>query len=181
MTREQTQPATATATDDAPAATVLPADHELMEYNAEVLDSRPGVREAFMLMLTEVPDAAGDAVAGIVAQILQAERVEDLDRPWDAEGMREFIGRQIRVESLHKMPSDYAKGLGCYLVCQITDVGSGEQLVLTTGSVSIVAQLVRAYTLNALPLTVVPVQSDKPSKNGYYPMHVELVRERRPR
>lgn len=176
---------TAQKTDNAPAGTgAMDAVEEVREtalavYNAEVLDSAPGVREAFMTMLAEVPDPPDDAVVRIVQQILTAEYVEDLDKPWDAEGMRDLVGRVLRVDAIHKMPSDYVKGLGTYLVCQVTVPETGEQLVVSTGSVSIVAQLVRAYTLGALPLAVVPHESEKPSKNGYRPMHLEVVKRAR--
>lgn len=150
----------------------------LQEWNAEVLDATPGLRQVFLAMLMEVPDPPDDATARIVAQILEAGSVEELDRPWDAEGMRELANTVIRVESVHKMPSDYANGLGTYLVCHCVQPELGEKFVLTTGSVSIVAQLVRAHAQGWLPLDVVPRMAEKPSKNGYFPMHLELVRRR---
>lgn len=150
----------------------------LQEYNAEVLDSQPGIREAFMLMLAEVPDPPPDAAAAIVGAILSAQSVEDIDKPWDAEGMRDLKDRSLLVREVHKMPSDYAQGLGVYLVCRVVTGESGEEKVVTTGSVSIVAQLVRAHTLGALPLLVIPREAKKPSRNGYLPMHLELVRGR---
>lgn len=151
----------------------------LQEWNAEVLDATPGLREVFLELLMAVPDPPDDATARIVGQILEAQSVEELDRPWDAEGMRDLRDTVVRVNSVHKMPSDYRKGLGTYLVCNCTDPASGEQFVLTTGSVSIVAQLVRAHALGGLPLEVVPKMAEKASKNGYFPMHLELVRRGR--
>ncbi len=151
----------------------------LQEWNAEVLAAAPGLAEVFLAMLAEVPDPPADATARIVAQILEARSVEELDRPWDAEGMRDYDGSVVRVESIHKMPSDYDQGLGTYLVCHCTQPGIGEKFILTTGSVSIVAQLVRAHALNALPLEVVPRVAEKPTRKGYHPMHLELVRRGR--
>lgn len=151
----------------------------LAEYNAGILDAYPGGREAFALLLADVPEPSEDAAARIVLQILDAQTAEELDRPWDVDGMREYDGVVLRVLSIVKMPSDYTTGLGCYLVCTCSQPEIGEQFVLTTGSVSVVAQLVRAHVAGWLPLDVVPRQSARPTRKGYRPMHLELVRRGR--
>lgn len=151
----------------------------LVEYNAWVLQQYPGGFEAFLAMLGAVPEPDDDAAARIVMEILDAQSIEDLDKPWDVEGMRDFDGTMLQVEGITKMPSDYKTGLGCYLVCRCTQPGIGEVFTLTTGSVSIVAQLVRAHTLNAFPLQVIPRQSERPTRKGYRPMHLEMVRRGR--
>ena len=152
-------------------------NQQLAEYNADVLDSQPALRQAFMMMLVEVPEPSDDAAASIVGAILAAEDVDDLDKPWDSEGMRPLAGRVIVVNEITRRPSDYADGLGVYLGCDCTLEATGEKLFVTTGSVSIVAQLVRAFTLGKLPLKVIPTEAKKPSANGYLPMHLEIVRE----
>jgi hypothetical protein len=155
----------------------MPEETALAEYNAEVLDRQPGVREAFMTMLMAVPEPDDDAVVKIVSQILSAETVEDLDAAWNAEGMREYAGKVLQVMSITRRPSDYRDGLGVYLGCEAVVESTGEVMFITTGSVSIVAQLVRAYTLGALPLKVVPIEAERASANGYHPMHLEMVRK----
>jgi hypothetical protein len=159
----------------APAPEVTPQT-ALQEWNAEVLDSQPGLREAFLAMLELVPEPDGDATARIVASILGSQTVEDLDAPWTSEGMREYADVALRIKRIVKMPSDYQGGLGVYLVCYVDQPGIGEEFILSTGSVSIVAQLVRAHSLGALPLTIVPKIAAKPTRQGFYPMHLELVR-----
>ena len=71
--------------------------------------------------------------------------------------------------------------LGWYLVVKCDQPEIGEEFTTTTGSVSIVAQLVRAHVAGWLPLLVVPKQSEKPTRKGYRPMHLELVRSKRTR
>lgn len=151
----------------------------LVEYNAWVLQQYPGGYEAFLAMLGAVPEPDDDAAARIVMEILDAQSIEDLDKPWDVEGMRDYDGSILQVDSITKMPSDYKTGLGCYLVCKCSQPGIGAVFTLTTGSVSIVAQLVRAHTLNAFPLQVIPRQSERPTRKGYRPMHLEMVRRGR--
>ena len=150
---------------------------QLAEYNAEVLDSQPGIREAFMLMLVEVPEPADDAAASIVGAILNAGNVEDLDKPWDTEGMRDLVGQALTVHEITRRPSDFAQGLGVYLGCRVTVEAEAADMFVTTGSVSIVAQLVRAYTLGGLPLRVIPREAAKPTPKGYLPMHLEILRK----
>lgn len=147
----------------------------LAEYNAEVLNSQPGLREAFLMMLAEVPDPSDDAAARIVGTILQAETAEELDRPWDSDGLRKHFDEIITVHEISKRPSDYTGGLGVYLGCECTMHSSGEQHFLTCGSVSAVAQLVRAHTIGVLPLTIIPRNAKKPTRDGYWPYHLEVV------
>lgn len=178
-THDDDRTRTAGAGEIEPAGEVVDQEQALVEYNAWALQQHPGAFEAFMAMLEAVPEPDDDAAARIVLEIMAAQSIEDLDKPWDVEGMRDHDGEVLQVHSIAKMPSDYKTGLGCYLVCKCSQPGIGEVFTLTTGSVSIVAQLVRAHTLEAFPLEVVPRQSERPTRKGYRPMHLELVRRGR--
>ncbi len=150
----------------------------MAEYNAEVLDSRPGIREAFLMMLREVPertDEAVDVAARIVGTILAAEKPEDVDRPWDSEGMRKYFDQVVIVNAISRRPSDYEGGLGVYLGCECVIERTGEETFVSCGSVSAVAELVRLYALGSLPVKVVPIKAKKATKNGYWPYHLEVV------
>lgn len=157
----------------------IPEERALQEYNAEVLDSQPGLREVFLAQLMEVPEPDEDAAVKIVGTILGAETAEELDRPWDTDGMRTLYNRPLVVNSITRRPSDFRGGLGAYLGCDCTDPDTGERLFVTCGSVSSVAQLVRAHTLGLFPLTVVPVPAKRPTKMGYLPYHLEIDQRRR--
>jgi len=162
--------------DSAPQGEMVESRAQALElYNAEVLATVPGLKEAFLAMLERVPEPDDDGTARIVAAILGAETPQELDAAWDAEGMRDFCDQAVIVRAVHKLPSTYTGGLGVFLVCRCELPGVGEELILTTGSVSIVAQLVKAHTHGWLPLTVVPRKAE--SRNGYFPMHLELVRQ----
>lgn len=154
------------------------AENEALQlYNAEVLASAPGLREAFLQLLEQVPEPDDDATARIVAAILGAEAAEELDAAWDAEGMRDYVDQVIRVKRVHKLPSDYQGGLGVFLVCLCDQPHIGEEFILTTGSVSIVAQLVRAHVAGWLPIEVVTRSAE--TRQKYQAMHLELVRRGR--
>lgn len=178
---------TKTRDDDQAPSTPAPAERldgkpgeetALALYNAGILDAYPGAREQFMALLDQVPEPDDNASARIVMAILGSEDPEQLDAAWEAEGMRDYLDHVIRVKDIVKMPSAYTTGLGCFLVCQVDEPHIGEEFIVTTGSVAIVAQLVKAKVAGWLPLEVVPKQSERPSRNGYFPMHLEMVRRR---
>lgn len=146
-----------------------------------ILEAAPGVKEAFLALVDAVPEAGGDAYSRIVAQILAAESVDDLDAPWQANSLRLMLNRPIRVDTIRRMPSDFTEGLGFFLVLDGVELDTGERITATTGSVAIVAQLVRAHSLGELPLTVIARASSRPSANGYTPLHLEMVRGQRTR
>lgn len=153
----------------------------LAEYNAEVLESAPGMREAFLMMLAEVPTPDDDpsaAAASIIGTILAAENAAELDKPWDSDGMRDYFDQVVIVRRITKRPSDFTGGLGVYLGCDCYIESTGQEMFISCGGVSAVAQLVRAHTLGALPLAVIPVRAKKATKQGYWPYHLEVMKNR---
>lgn len=149
----------------------------LAEYNAELLTDAPGLREAFMVMLANVPEPDPDATEAqvrMLAQILSAENAGDLDKPWDSDGMRSYFDRMLTVKSITRRPSDYVGGLGVYLGCDCILHETGEELFISCGAVMCVGQLVRAHTLGILPLIIVPRPAKKPTRKGYTPYHLEV-------
>lgn len=151
-------------------------ERALQEYNAEILEAYAGLREAFMEMLAKVPEPDGDAsaMASIIGTILQAETADDLDKPWDTDGMRKHFGQTLIVHSITKRPSDYEGGLGVYLGCMCDLTGDGVLEFVSCGSVASVVQLVRAHTLGMLPLIVVPTLAKKATPKGYWPYHLQV-------
>lgn len=131
---------------------------------------------AYEAMLSQVPDAGDQGIEAILEQIAQATTPGDLDAPWNAGGFGALAGIPIRVYGIRKMPSDFGSGLSFFLVVDGARLDSGEKITATTGSVSVVAQLVKAWSLDAFPWDVVPTLAKRPTKDGYYPMHLENVR-----
>lgn len=146
-------------------------------------DNQPGTELApivsestlarFTQMAIGIPEADdSDAYESIVLQLLAASDVDGLNAPWDTDAAEKLAGYRLRIESITRRPSDYKEGLGIYLVCQGTNMGTGEKFTLTTGSVSVVAQLARAWYLGQFPVICELVIADKLTKNGYRPQHL---------
>lgn len=125
-------------------------------------------------MVAGIPDAGGAGMEGILTMIAAATRPEQLDAPWSADGLGEYVGKRLTVTGLRKMASEYDGGLPWYLIVTGTDQ-TGADFTATTGSVSVVGQLIRAHAGGWLPLGVIPRLARKPSANGYYPMHLDIV------
>lgn len=135
---------------------------------------------SYEAMIADVPEAGADGFASILASIALATDVADLDAPWRSQGLGDLVNQRVVVTGIRKMPSDYAGGLPWFLVMDGALVDTGETVAVTTGAVSVVAQLVKAHNLDAFPLVVIPRQADRPSRSGFYPQHLEVVGPWRP-
>lgn len=133
------------------------------------------VVEAYSAMIADVPEAGGDGMAPILLALAQADHPDDLDAPWRSTGMEDLVNVPLLIQGIRKMPSDYPGGLPWFLVVDAAIIATGELVTFTTGAVSVVAQLAKAHALGAFPWRVIPRQSDRPSKAGYYPQHLEVI------
>lgn len=134
----------------------------------------PELVQRFAQMATLIPEDDGSAIERILTQILDATEVDQLDAPWDVTKARQLAGKLLRVDALKRQPSSFTGGLRIFLVVSYTDTGTGEQAVFTTSSLSVVAQLVRAYAISGVPFYIELVIADKPTADGYYPHHLRL-------
>ena len=156
--------------------TAAPVKGEVIERNGVSILSRLGEMERELRpMINAIPDAGGDGEVNIIEQIMSAASIEDIDAAWEARGLDQYVGKKITVTGLRKGVSDFADGIGIYLLIDAVDE-DGRKVVLTTGSTSCVVQLIKAHTLQALPRTFIPRMAERASANGYFPMHLELVR-----
>lgn len=116
---------------------------------------------------------ADSAVQRIVEAIISARTVEELSDPWSGtNALGEYDGRVVRIHSIRRAPSAFAAGTGIFLVLDVED-SSGEHHVVTTGAISVVVQLLKAYELDAFPLTCIPRVAARASARGYYPQHLD--------
>lgn len=128
----------------------------------------------FEAILTEIPDAGGEGVENILEQIAAANDVTGLDEPWRAGGLGKYVDRPLRIDGIRKLPSDFGSGLSYFLVVDGADLETGEKVVATTGSMSVVGQLAKAWALGAFPCVVIPRLAKRKTKDGFYPQHLEF-------
>lgn len=127
-------------------------------------------------MIATVPGDEGDALISMIDALITADRIDDLDAPWRNEGMEDYLNQPLNVVSIKKVPSDIADGPGWFLVVSAVQAESGEVVSVTTSSVMIMVSLILAHNRGWLPHIFIPRQASKPTKNGYYPMHLEVYR-----
>ena len=159
-----TRPSTA-----APEGAVVPAGEPGEPIPAQIV-------AAFEAMIADIPEAGGDAFASILGSIATAQDVLDLDAPWRSAGLEDLVNVPMVVLAVRKMPSDYQGGLPWFLVVDAATAEDGERITFTTGAVSVVAQLAKAWAMGALPLACTLRQSERPSRSGYYPQHLDIAR-----
>jgi hypothetical protein len=133
------------------------------------------VLRQFADMVAMLPQDDTGGTESIVAQILAAETFEELDSPWSASDTEDLIGTVLTIESVKARRSDYADGLGFYVIATGKVYGTDKPVTFTTGSVSVVAQLVKAYAMGALPLVCTLQQAERPTEKGYRPQHLAIV------
>ncbi len=146
---------------------------------AETEQIQPIDKEAlatFETLMDKVPEPSGDAYGRIIEQIANATKASELDSPWSTDSFLKLDGKEILVNGITKVPSDYPGGLPWFLVVDYTDKDTGEECTATTGSVAVVMQLVKAYILKALPLSVQVIVAERETRNGFHPVHLRIVR-----
>jgi hypothetical protein len=139
----------------------------------------PAVSQATMALFSQmavgIPEADdGEAYENIVLQLLNAEDLDAFNAPWDTEAAAGLAGKRLRIESMARRRSDYAGGLGIYIVVKGVVLDTGEPFVWTTGSVANVATLARIHFTGKLPAIAELVIADTPTAKGNRPQHLKI-------
>lgn len=148
-------------------------------------DTQPGtevvpvVSQATMALFAQmsvgIPEADdGEAYENIVLQLLNAEDLDAFNAPWDTEAAATLAGKMLKIESMARRASDFAGGLGIYIVTKGVRLDTGEPFVFTTGGIANVASLARIHFTGKLPAIVELVVADTPTANGFRPQHLKI-------
>lgn len=152
--------------------TNLPAEVQTAEV-VGLNPNSPAVLE-FAKLAAMLPTQDGDGGESIIASILAATTVQELDNAWQDAGFEKILNKPIEISEMYAKPSDFTDGLGVFLLVKGNDLTTGEEFTWTTGALATVAQLVKAYAAGWLPLRARLVQSARPTKDGYYPQHLVI-------
>jgi hypothetical protein len=152
------------------------ADQAVEQGDALPAPLSTGVVASYESMLASVPDAGEGGYERILELIAEAQDPAELDAAWRSGDLVELAGVPLTVRGITKAPSDFVGGLPWFLILDAVNEVTGEKLNVTTGAVSVVAQLVRAHAIGAFPLRVRPVVAERPTARGYYPQHLEVLK-----
>lgn len=129
----------------------------------------------FSQMAVGIPEADdGEAYENIVLQLLNADDLDQFNAPWDTEAANSLAGKRLKIESMARRASDFAGGLGIYIVLKGVVLDTGEAFTFTTGGVANVASLARIHFTGKLPAIVELVIADTPTAKGYRPQHLKI-------
>jgi hypothetical protein len=135
----------------------------------------PELIATFSQMALLIPEDETNAMESILGQIFGAETWENLGDPWDTATAEQLAGKTFLIERVTRHDSDLAGGIGVFLVVHAVEMRTGEQIVFSSGSLAVMAQLVRAHTAGWLPLFAQLVIAERPTKDGFRPQHLKFV------
>lgn len=141
------------------------------------LEAKQAINREILRLLATVPGRSEQAGLEMFMQILSATTLDELDRPWNGNGMGDYIDKRIRIDSIRQEPSSFKDGPGVFLVAAGMDYATGAVISFMTSSVYEMAQLLVAHDNKLLPADFIPRVAVKPTENGYYPRHLEVYRE----
>lgn len=135
------------------------------------------INEYLSRIVEKLPDQDEGDAYGILAQIINSDGLEDLDSPWQSAGMKQYDGYAVEIRSIKKMPSDIPGGLDWYLLCEGVVLETGEYKAFSTSASAVLAQLLVAWDRGYFPYRCYIRIAKKPTKKGFYPMHLETYRD----
>lgn len=153
---------------DAPAGVATTDTAEVAAYSPEIIAQ---VRE----LVAAIPDNDDTGAENIVAQLLAAETIDDLNAPWDGTSGRNLAGKRLQVRGVSARRSTFEGGTGIFLVADAVDAKTGERAVFTTSALAVVLQLAQAYKRGMFPLLAEVVVAERPTARGFYPYHLRIL------
>jgi len=127
-------------------------------------------------LMEMLPPPPGDAVDKIAAGILAAADLEDENQLWDSTGSQKLVGKTFIFRSVHISPSDLPDApLDWFVIAFATDYETGEETVITSGSVNICTSLVKAQMLGNLPAAAEIMGPRRRLRSGRVPLHLRWM------
>lgn len=109
---------------------------------------------AYAGMIMAIPEAPESDGSEIIAAILMATSIDELQGTSKLPAGKELVGKTLRIDGITRFQSDIEGGLGHYLVVDATDTGSGEVIKWQTSAGALMATLVKLHFSDAFPAIV---------------------------
>lgn len=107
----------------------------------------------------DAPDAeAAEIARALVQRIMGAEKREDLLEPIAPINAAQVLERRIGITGYQLRKSRYPDGLRVYLLLDAVELTTGELLLIYTGAVNVLGQVIRGTALAALDVPVKFIQ-----------------------
>lgn len=141
-----------------------------MTQSQEVMTLPPALLKQFADMVTIIPDFEPGGGESIIAQILGAKTLADIDAPWTG-GRKAPVGPILFIVGVSKAPSDFDGGLPFYLIIETFLPMSGEIKEYSVGGTMVVAQLVKTFVQGDFPVAGTIVEKalrDRPGQSAQH-------------
>lgn len=160
---------------------VNPATAALQDQQSALRQLPPHLLRQFSDMALMLPETESDGGASILEAILNAADMRATNDVWAKRDLGAYKDRVIIIESASRSKSDFKDGLGIFVVVSLVLEDTGEAVTATTGSMSNVAQIVKAYANEEFPLRCIVRVAERASQSGYFPQHLEVTETQPPR
>lgn len=132
-----------------------------------------GALAQFYEVLNQLPGLEEDPTPRMIQLMLNAESPAEWESVFRSKGLKESSGKRFRIHGARASESTFEESLtGWFLVCDVTDLETGERDVLTVGGDIAMAQVLNLVKTGNLPFDVQVVEKEKPTKRGYKPIHL---------
>jgi len=140
------------------------------------IESRERVNARLAQMFDTIPEAGENVVEDMLAQLVGIESLEQIDSLWNSNGLGNYAGWVLELRALKKLPSDISGTCGWFMAVDAVVCATGEAVTITTSATLVMVQLIVIHGKGWFPVKVIPRFSERPTKNGYHPMHLDLHR-----
>lgn len=160
---------------------IVPAGHDIARRLSwpERSDTPAAIPEDQLVKLLDVietiPSEGAAGVTGILEQLLAADSLDDLNRPWAGTSGKDLAGKRMSIRGMIRRPSQFADGPQIFLVVDSVDAKTGEPFTWTTSALAVIVQLAMIWKLAYLPALAEVVVADRPTERGYYPYHLLVL------
>lgn len=158
-------------TTSAVAATTV--DDQASTEVAVITDTK--LLEVWAERATAIPAELDGGTEDILRKVLSATTWAQIDEPWRTTDVDDIVNKPMRVVKVTRRPSTFEGGLGVFLIVKLKDARDGKEYVKTTGSIAVVGQLAQLYFLKATAITIKWCKAKRPTEQGFYPQHLEII------
>lgn len=152
------------------------ASTELVQRTQAEIESRERINAKLVEMFEAIPEAGENVVEDMLAQLVGIESLEQIDSLWNSNGLGNYAGWVLELRGLKKLPSDIAGTCGWFMAVDAVVLATGESVTITTSATLVMVQLIVLHGKGWFPVKMIPRFSERPTKNGYHPMHLDLHR-----
>lgn len=117
-------------------------------------------------------DVSGaEAQQSIMERILAATDDDEAENIGGAQGWQEYLGVPMEIQSFRPLPSEKeGEGPPFYLLCEVTNVVTGDELAVSIGSWGVIAQLINLAERGRIPGAIRILTKGEETKAGRNPL-----------